>query len=154
MSWISCRSSLNKGHTIKNQIPNPVFVRDQDAIASYCKEIKRYAGLSMEEERTLALEIQQGSKKAMQTLVQANLKFVMAVCRNYAGRGLPLGYLVSEGNLGLIRAAQRFDGSMNFKFISYAVWWIRQGILTALAEQTRTLNVSTGPPRNICSAGR
>jgi RNA polymerase primary sigma factor len=85
----------------------------------------------------------------MQTLVQANLKFVVAVCHNYVGRGLPLGDLVNEGNLGLIRAAQRFDGSRNFKFISYAVWWIRQGILTALAEQTRPLNIPTSRVENI-----
>lgn len=85
----------------------------------------------------------------MRTLIQANLKFVVAVCRNYAGRGLPFGDLVNEGNLGLIRAAHRYDGSMNFKFFSYAVWWIRQGILTALAEQTRVLTLSTSRIENI-----
>ena len=80
----------------------------------------------------------------MNELVEANLKFVVAVCRNYQYQGLPMVDLISEGNLGLIRAAQRFDASLNFKFISYAVWWIRQAILTALAEQSRPLNISAG----------
>lgn len=76
-------------------------------------------------------------------LVQANLKFVMAVCRNYEGQGLPLSDLISEGNLGLLRTAARFDGNQDCRFISYAVWWIRQGIMTALAEQSRAFSLST-----------
>lgn len=96
----------------------------------------------MLEERSLAVEIKKGDKQALNTLVQANLKFVVAVCRNYADRGLPLCDLINEGNLGLIRAAHRFDSTFNFKFISYAVWWIRQGILTALAEQSRSWTLS------------
>ena len=80
----------------------------------------------------------------MNMLVQANLKFVVAVCRNYKNQGLPMGDLINEGNLGLIRAAQRFEAGLPFKFISYAVWWIRQSILTALAEQSRILNISAG----------
>jgi RNA polymerase primary sigma factor len=120
------------------------FVEGGDRIASYFKEIKAIKALTLAEERELATRIRTGDNLAVKTLVEANLKFVVAVCRNYQSRGLSMGDLISEGNLGLMRAARRYDGSMNFKFISYAVWWIRQGILTALAEQTRVLNVPTG----------
>jgi RNA polymerase primary sigma factor len=129
--------------TAKNRNRPIEFIRDSDSISAYRAEIKSYRSLSLEEERALCIEIDKGDKRALQALIQANLKFVVAVCHNYTGRGLPLGDLVNEGNLGLIRAAQRFDASKNFKFISYAVWWIRQGILTALAEQTRSLTIST-----------
>ena len=98
----------------------------------------------MDQERELADRIQKGDKEALNALVQANLKFVVAVCRNYQHQGLPMGDLINEGNLGLIRAAQRFDAGMNYKFISYAVWWIRQGILAALAEQSRVLRIAPG----------
>jgi RNA polymerase primary sigma factor len=90
-------------------------------------------------------------------LVSANLKFVVSVCRNYRNQGLPFCDLINEGNLGLIRAAQRFDGKKEFRFISYAVWWIRQGILTALSEQTRFLRVAPGRitlMRRVAKAGR
>lgn len=120
------------------------FVRDDGALNAYLADIKGAKTLTLSEEQALAIRIQQGDKKAMNTLVEANLKFVVAVCRNYQYQGLPMGDLINEGNLGLIRAAKRFDGSMNFKFISYAVWWIRQGILTALAEQSRVMNISAG----------
>ena len=120
------------------------FVKDGDAVSAYLAEIKGTKNLSLAEEQNLAIRIQQGDKKAMHALVEANLKFVVSVCRNYQFQGLPMGDLINEGNLGLMRAAQRFDGSMNFKFISYAVWWIRQGILSALAEQSRILTISTG----------
>jgi len=120
------------------------FVDGGDRLASYFREIKEIKGLTLAEERVLSARIQQGDNQAVKTLVEANLKFVVAVCRNYQSRGLSMNDLISEGNLGLMRAARRYDGSMNFKFISYAVWWIRQGILTALAEQSRVLNVSAG----------
>ncbi|MEO6094929.1 MAG: RNA polymerase sigma factor RpoD/SigA [Fibrobacteria bacterium] len=90
------------------------------------------------------MRIQNGDHRAVNILVSANLKFVVSVCRNYRNQGLPFGDLINEGNLGLIRAAQRFDASKGFRFISYAVWWIRQGILVALSEQTRFLKVSPG----------
>lgn len=123
--------------------PAPAFFRNPESIASYCREIRPYRSLTTKEECLLGFEIQKGNRQALKTLVEANLKFVVAVCNNYIGRGLPFGDLVNEGNLGLIRAAQRFDGAMNFRFISYAVWWIRQGILTALASQGRSLNTTT-----------
>lgn len=122
-------------------------------MAAYFREIKGSRSLTLKEEVALGNEIRKGNKKAVNILVQANLKFVVAVCRNYLNRGLPLGDLINEGNLGLIRAAHRFDGAANFKFISYAVWWIRQGILTALAEQSRSLNVSTSRVEAIRKIG-
>jgi RNA polymerase primary sigma factor len=118
------------------------FVRDESALTSYLSDIKKAKNLTLAEEQALAIRIQSGDNSAVNTLVEANLKFVVAVCRNYQYQGMPMGDLINEGNLGLIRAARRYDGSMNFKFISYAVWWIRQGILTALAEQSRVLNIS------------
>jgi RNA polymerase primary sigma factor len=120
------------------------FVKDTDAVTAYFNEIKKNANLTLAEEQALSKRIRSGDMSAVNTLVQANLKFVVAVCRNYQHQGLPMGDLINEGNLGLIRAAQRYDGNMNFKFISYAVWWIRQGILAALAEQSRVLNISAG----------
>lgn len=118
------------------------FVKDDTALTSYINGIKKAKNLTLVEEQALAARIQSGDRSAINTLVEANLKFVVAVCRNYQYQGMPMGDLINEGNLGLIRAAQRYDGTMNFKFISYAVWWIRQGILTALAEQSRVLNIS------------
>jgi len=120
------------------------FVEGGDRLSAYFREIKAIQGLTLAEEQALSVRIRNGDNLAVKTLVEANLKFVVAVCRNYHSRGLSMGDLISEGNLGLMRAARRYDGSMNFKFISYAVWWIRQGILTALAEQSRILNVPTG----------
>jgi len=123
---------------------NLEFVRDDGALTSYLTEIKKAKTLTLKEEQALALRIQSGDRSAIKILVEANLKFVVAVCRNYQYQGMPMGDLINEGNLGLIRAAHRFDGGMNFKFISYAVWWVRQGILTALAEQSRVMNISAG----------
>ncbi|MEO7425271.1 MAG: RNA polymerase sigma factor RpoD/SigA [Fibrobacteria bacterium] len=108
------------------------------------ESIRNSKKLSSLEERALADRILQGDKRAVNLLVSANLKFVVSVCRNYRNQGLPFCDLVNEGNLGLIRAAQRFDGKKEFRFISYAVWWIRQGILTALSEQTHFLRVAPG----------
>jgi RNA polymerase primary sigma factor len=120
------------------------FLREDDPLAAYYNDIKRNKSLTLAEEQALAARIQQGDRQAINALVQANLRFVVAVCRNYRHQGLSMGDLINEGNLGLIRAARKFDASLNFKFISYAVWWIRQAILTALAEQSRPLNISAG----------
>jgi RNA polymerase primary sigma factor len=120
------------------------FVGDEDALATYMREIKSIRTLTHDEEKVIARRVRQGDKKALNTLVQANLKFVVAVCRNYRYQGLPLEDLINEGNLGLIRAAQRFDDTLEYKFISYAVWWIRQAILAALADQSRVMSISPG----------
>jgi RNA polymerase primary sigma factor len=116
---------------------------EANPVAAYLKEISRTGKLTSKEEKTLAARISQGDMAARNMLVQANLKFVVAVCRNYEHQGLPMADLINEGNLGLMRAAARFDEHRNCRFISYAVWWIRQGIMSALAEQSRDLNLST-----------
>ncbi|MEO6097821.1 MAG: RNA polymerase sigma factor RpoD/SigA [Fibrobacteria bacterium] len=114
---------------------------DATSLAAYLREIGRNRILSREEERSLIDRIAQGDKLAYHELITANLKFVVSVCRHFQNQGLPLIDLISEGNLGLIRAAQCFDGTHACRFISYAVWWIRQRILRALAEQSRFLTI-------------
>jgi RNA polymerase primary sigma factor len=125
-----------------------------DSLERYLRDIRKEATLSLAEEEALSVRIKQGDMRAVNILVQANLKFVVAVCRNYRNQGLPLGDLINEGNLGMLKAAKRFDGGMKFKFISYAVWWVRQAILTALAEQARVLRLSTGKVNMISSVGK
>jgi RNA polymerase primary sigma factor len=124
------------------------FIGDESGLSLYLREISRTKNLSLEEEANLAVKIRQGDRRALNKLINANLKFVVSVCRNYQNQGLPLTDLINEGNLGLIRAAKRFDETKNFKFISYAVWWIRQAILQSLAEQSRIINI----PLNRVSA--
>lgn len=114
-----------------------------DPVSAYCHDIRDTGKLSPDRERELAARIRAGDRRALNELVQANLKFVVAVCRQYENRGLPLADLISEGNLGLIRAAERFDSHQDCRFISYAVWWIRQAILTALADQSRSVRITT-----------
>ena len=121
---------------------------DDGSLALYLKEISRYKALPIEEEAKLAVSIRSGDRIALDKLVKSNLRFVVSVSRNYQNQGLPLVDLINEGNLGLIRAAKRFDEKKNFKFISYAVWWIRQAILQALAEQSRIVKL----PLNRVSA--
>jgi RNA polymerase primary sigma factor len=110
-------------------------------IDQYFHEIENSVGLSAAEEIAIAKQIQQGDEEALASLVSANLRFVVSVAKQYQNLGLPLSDLINEGNLGLIIAAKRFDGSKGFKFISYAVWWIRQAILQALAEQSRIVRL-------------
>ena len=124
------------------------FLGDDTGLTLYLREISKNHTLSLSEEADLAVRIRQGDRRALNKLISANLKFVVSVCRNYQNQGLPMTDLINEGNLGLIRAAKRFDETKHFKFISYAVWWIRQAILQALAEQSRILNV----PLNRVSA--
>jgi RNA polymerase primary sigma factor len=117
------------------------FISEESSLALYFKEISKNKPLSLEEEAKLAVKIRNGDRKALEQLVKANLRFVVSVSRNYQNQGLPLSDLINEGNLGLIRAAKRFDEKKNFKFISYAVWWIRQSILQSLAEQSRIIRL-------------
>ena len=107
----------------------------------YFHEIESSVGLSAAEEIKVAERIRDGDEGALSELVQANLRFVVSVAKQYQNLGLPLSDLINEGNLGLMTAARRFDGSKGFKFISYAVWWIRQAILQALAEQSRIVRL-------------
>ncbi len=117
------------------------FYVEEGALSLYLKDICKNKALSLEEEASLAARIRQGDQKALEKLVKANLRFVVSVCRNYQNQGLPLCDLINEGNLGIMRAARRYDEKKNFKFISYAVWWIRQAILQALAEQSRIIRL-------------
>ncbi|KMQ52827.1 RNA polymerase sigma factor RpoD [Chitinispirillum alkaliphilum] len=118
-----------------------MIIPDEISLDLYLKDISKNEALSAEEEARLAVLIKKGDKKALEKLIKANLRFVVSVARNYQNQGLPLGELISEGNLGLIQAAKRFDETRNFKFISYAVWWIRQAILRALADRSRITRV-------------
>src|SRR5660397_160862 len=104
------------------------FLPEEGSLALYLKEISKNKTLTLEEEAVLAVRIRTGERKALEKLVKANLRFVVSVSRNYQNQGLPLSDLINEGNLGMIRAAKRFDEKKNFKFISYAVWWIRQAV--------------------------
>src|SRR6202166_1046219 len=122
---------------IATQITN----RDSQAVEKYLQEISKIPMITPEEETVLAQRIKMGDQRALDKLVQANLRFVVSVAKQYQHQGLSLSDLINEGNLGLIKAAQRFDETRGFKFISYAVWWIRQSILQALAEQSRIVRL-------------
>lgn len=130
------------------------FIPDEGSLALYLKEIGKNKSLSLEEEAVLAVRIRKNDRKALDLLVKANLRFVVSVARNYQNQGLPLSDLINEGNLGLIRAAKRFDEKKNFKFISYAVWWIRQAILQALAEQSRIIKLPLNRVGTIHKIGK
>ena len=114
-----------------------------EIISRYFKDNKKPITLTSEQEKDLALRIQNGDKKAIDELVKANLKFVVTIAKEYINQGLPLSDLISEGNYGLIKAAHKFDVTKGFKFISYAVWWIRQSILFSLNENSRIIRLPT-----------
>lgn len=122
---------------ITKQITN----RETQSLDKYLQEIGRVDLISMEEEVELARRIREGDNVALEKLTKANLRFVVSVAKQYQNYGLTLGDLINEGNLGLIKAAKRFDETRGFKFISYAVWWIRQSIMQSLAEQSRIVRL-------------
>ena len=122
---------------IQKQVTN----RETASLDKYLQEIGRVDLITAEEEVILAQKIKQGDEKALEKLTKANLRFVVSVSKQYQNQGLTLPDLINEGNLGLIKAAKRFDETRGFKFISYAVWWIRQSILQALAEQSRIVRL-------------
>ena len=123
------------------KITKQVTTRETASLDKYLQEIGKVELISAEEEVELAQRIKQGDKIALEKLTKANLRFVVSVAKQYQNQGLSLPDLINEGNLGLIKAAQRFDETRGFKFISYAVWWIRQSILQALAEQSRIVRL-------------
>ncbi|MBP5723324.1 MAG: sigma-70 family RNA polymerase sigma factor, partial [Bacteroidales bacterium] len=131
------------------KITKQVTNRDTPSLDKYLHEIGKVDLISAEEEVELAKRIKEGDQKALDKLIKANLRFVVSVSKQYQNQGLSLPDLINEGNLGLIKAAQRFDETRGFKFISYAVWWIRQSILQALAEQARIVRLPLNKIGNI-----
>ena len=125
-----------------------------DTISKYFKDVNKSNLLTLEEETALAIRIQGGDKKAINELVKANLKFVISVAKSYQGLGLPLSDLISEGNLGLIKAANRFDHTRGFKFISYAVHWIKQSIMQSLNDNSRMIRLPANIINKISQSNR
>jgi RNA polymerase primary sigma factor len=123
------------------KITKSITNRESQSLEKYLQEIGKVELISPEEEVRLAILIKKGDQPALEKLTKANLRFVVSVAKQYQNQGLTLPDLINEGNLGLIKAAQRFDETRGFKFISYAVWWIRQSILQALAEQSRIVRL-------------
>lgn len=131
----------NKYNMRQLKITKSITNRESQSLDKYLQEIGREELISVEEEVKLAQEIRKGNRRALDKLVSSNLRFVVSVAKQYQNQGLSLPDLINEGNLGLIKAAEKFDETRGFKFISYAVWWIRQAILQALAEQSRIVRL-------------
>jgi len=124
--------------TMKNEIP---VSGGRSSLDLYLNEIRKYPLLSREEELELARKVREGDTKAQDKLVRSNLRFVVSIAKKYVGNGVPLEDLINDGNLGLVKAAERFDPERGFKFISYAVWWIRQSILVSVSENSRMIRI-------------
>ena len=123
------------------QIKRSITNRNDTSLNNYLKDISKIPLLTLEEEISISEKAKNGDKRALDKLITSNLRFVVSCAKQYQGQGLTLGDLINEGNIGLIKAAQKFDPSKGFKFISYAVWWIRQSVLNALSEQSRTIRL-------------
>ena len=146
--WLIQEKALLLPAAIKNittmrqlKITKSITNRESAALEKYLQEISKEAMISAEEEVELAQRIKKGDQKALERLTKANLRFVVSVAKQYQNQGLSLPDLINEGNLGLLKAAERFDETRGFKFISYAVWWIRQSILQAISEQSRIVRL-------------
>ena len=133
---------------------NKTYSREEQSLDQYLQEIGDVPLLTADEEIELARSIHGGSEDALEKLTKANLRFVVSVAKQYQNQGLNLTDLINEGNLGLIKAAKRFDETKGFKFISYAVWWIRQAILQALAEQSRIVRLPLNRVGTLHKIGR
>ncbi len=123
------------------KISQQITQRDEISVNRYFLEVNRYELISAEEEVELSVRIRKGDDIALQKLVEANLRFVISVAKQYQNQGLSFADLINEGNVGLVKAARKFDETRGFKFISYAVWWIRQSIIQAISEQTRVVRL-------------
>lgn len=123
------------------KIIEQITIRNEESLNKYFYDISKISLISLEREVELAIQIKAGNKRALNELTKANLRFVVSVAKQYQNRGLSLPDLINEGNLGLLKAAKRFDETRGFKFISYAVWWIRQGIVQSLSENSRTIRL-------------
>lgn len=133
------------------KITSSITNRNDGCLEKYLNEISKENILTADEEALLAQRIKQGDKSAMDKLVKCNLRFVVSVAKQYQGQGMSLSDLINEGNLGLIKSAEKFDETKGFKFISYAVWWIRQSIMMALVEKVRTVRI---PFNQVNTLGR
>ncbi len=136
------------------KISKSITNRESQSLDKYLQEISREDRISAEEEVELAQKIRNGDRKALEKLTKANLRFVVSVAKQYQNQGLSLPDLINEGNLGLIKAAMKFDETRGFKFISYAVWWIRQSILQAIAEQSRIVRLPLNQVGSVTKINR
>ena len=136
------------------KITKSITNRESASLDKYLQEIGREDLITVEEEVELAQAIKKGDRKALEKLTKANLRFVVSVAKQYQNQGLSLPDLINEGNLGLIKAAEKFDETRGFKFISYAVWWIRQSILQALAEQSRIVRLPLNQVGSLHKIGK
>jgi len=131
----------NVEHGMEMDVSIPESIRSDDPVRMYLKEIGRVGLLSANEEVALAIRIEQGDEEAKKRLTEANLRLVVSIARRYVGRGMLFLDLIQEGNMGLLKAVEKFDHSKGFKFSTYATWWIRQAITRAIADQARTIRV-------------
>ena len=145
---------LNETEVIVTQYRARTFLTSDRTVDKYLYDISEVPLLKPDEEVRLAIKIRKGDTKALAKLIQGNLRFVVSVAKEYRNQGLPLCDLINEGNLGLIKAAKRFDETKGFKFISYAVWWIRQGILQALAEHARVVRLPLNKVGSVNRIGK
>lgn len=136
------------------KITKSITNRESAALERYLQEIGKEEMVTAEEEVELAQRIKNGDQKALERLTKANLRFVVSVAKQYQNQGLGLADLINEGNMGLIKAAERFDETRGFKFISYAVWWIRQSILQAIAEQSRIVRLPLNQVGSVAKVNR
>lgn len=136
------------------KITQKITKRDEASLDRYLQEVSKQEMITYHEEVELAKRIKMGDSEALNKLVKANLRFVISVAKQYQNQGIPLQDLITEGNIGLIKAAQRFDETKGFKFISYAVWWIRQSILQAIAEQSRIVRLPLNRISHISKVNR
>ena len=145
-----CRTLYKKLPMRQLKITKSITNRESEALEKYLQEIAREELISVEEEVELAQRIRKGDRQALERLTKANLRFVVSVAKQYQNQGLSLPDLINEGNLGLMKAAEKFDETRGFKFISYAVWWIRQSILQAIAEQSRIVRMPLNQVGSVC----